>query len=333
MPKPSLYITRRIFPEAIALLQSAADVRQWDSDLPPPYERLLAEAKQSDALFTLLTDRIDAALLSESPRLRVVSNMAVGYNNIDMAAATAKGVYIGNTPGVLTETTAEFAFALLLAWARRIPEARQFARDGKWKTWEPMGLLGVDLHGAALGLIGMGRIGEAMARRARAFEMRLLYHSRSRKPALERELGMAYVDLDTLLKESDFVSLHVPMNAETRGMIGERQLAKMKPSAGLINTSRGEVVDQSALIRALQAKSIAGAALDVTDPEPLPANNPLCQMENVLLTPHIASASRATRLKMAMMAAQNIVDVLQGRAPTHCVNPQAKNNRSTHAPA
>ena len=333
MPKPSLYVTRRIFPEAIALLQSAADIRQWDADLPPPYERLLAEARQSDALFTLLTDRVDAGLLSESPRLQVVSNMAVGYNNIDVAAATAKGVYIGNTPGVLTETTAEFAFALLLAWARRIPQAQKFARDGKWKTWEPMGLLGVDLHGATLGLIGMGRIGQAMARRAKAFDMRLLYHSRSRKPALERELGMAYAGLDALLEESDFVSLHVPMNAETRGMIGERQLAKMKPSAALINTSRGEVVGQDALIRALQGKRIAGAALDVTDPEPLPVSSPLYSMENVLLTPHIASASRATRLRMAMMAAQNIVDVLQGRAPTHCVNPEAKKNRSTHAPA
>jgi glyoxylate reductase len=332
MPTPSLYVTRRIFPEAIALLRSAAEVRQWDSDLPPPYERLLAEAPQSDALFTLLTDRIDAGLLAASPRLRVVSNMAVGYNNIDVAAATARGVYIGNTPGVLTETTTEFAFALLLAWARRIPEAQQFAREGKWKTWEPMGLLGVDLHGATLGLIGMGRIGEAMARRAQVFEMRLLYHSRSRKPGLERELGMAYASLDDLLKQSDFVSLHMPLSAETRGMIGERQLAVMKPSAVLINTARGEVVDQAAVIHALQAKRIAGAALDVTDPEPLPANSPLYQMENVLLTPHIASASRATRLKMAMMAAQNIVDVLHGRLPTHCVNPEAKASAS-RAPA
>ncbi|MBM4406243.1 MAG: D-glycerate dehydrogenase [Chloroflexi bacterium] len=333
MPTPSIYVTRRIFPEAIALLRSVAEVRQWESDLPPPYERLLAEAKQSDALFTLLTDRIDAPLLAAAPQLRVVSNMAVGYNNVDVAAATARGIYIGNTPGVLTETTAEFAFALLLAWARRVPEAQRFAREGRWKTWEPMSLLGVDLHGATLGIVGVGRIGEAMARRARAFQMRILYQSRTRKPALERELGIIYAGLDTLLAESDFVSLHVPLNAETRGLIGARQLAKMKPTAALINTARGDVVDQAALIKALQAKSIAGAALDVTDPEPLPAGNPLYQMENVLLTPHIASASRGTRLRMAMMAALNIVDVLEGRAPTHCVNSEATGRRPSRAPA
>ena len=277
----------------------------------------------ADGLFSLLTDRVDAALMDASPRLRVVSNMAAGYNNIDVAAATARGIYVGNTPGVLTETTADFTFALLAAWARRIPEARAFAREGRWETWGPMLLLGADLNGATLGIVGLGRIGAAMARRARGFDMRVLYHSRTRKPEAERDLGITYApDLYALLREADFVSVHVPLTAETRRLIGERELRAMRPTGVLVNTSRGEVVDQEALVRVLQEGAIAGAALDVTDPEPLPFDHPLYQLDNVLLTPHVASASRATRLKMAIMAARNIVDVLEGRPPTNCVNPR-----------
>ncbi len=324
MPRPRVYVTRQVFPEAIALLEAAGEVRVWPGETPPPYEALRAETAQADALFCLLTDRIDAPLLEASPRLRVVGNMAVGYNNIDVPAATRLGVYVGFTPGVLTETSAEFTIALLLAWTRRIPEAQRYAREGRWKTWGPMTLLGVDLREATLGIVGLGRIGEAVAGRARGLGARVLYHSRTRKAEAERRLGIEYVPaLDDLLARSDFVSLHVPLTPQTKGMIGEAELRAMRPGAVLINTARGDVVDQAALVRALEERCIAGAALDVTDPEPLPPDHPLYRMDNVLITPHIASATRGTRLKMAMMAVQNIVDVLEGRAPRHCANPDA----------
>ena len=318
-------MTRPVFPEAIALLRSVAEVRVWPEELPPPYETLRREAEDAAGLFTLLTDRVDRPLLEAAPRLRVVSNMAVGYDNIDVEAATALSVYVGNTPGVLTETAADFAFALMAAWARRIPQGQAFARGGGWRAWEPMLLLGVDLHGATLGIVGLGRIGLALARRARGFGMTVLYHSRTRKPGAERDLRIEWAaDLPTLLRRADFVSLHVPRTAQTRHLIGEAELRAMRPTAVLVNTARGDVVDQGALRRALQERRIAGAALDVTDPEPLPPDDPLYRMDNVLITPHIASASRATRLKMATMAAQNIVDTLSGRRPTHCVNPECR---------
>ncbi len=321
---PRVFVTRPIFQEAVDLLSSAAGTSVWPEDLPPPYAALRSQAAEADGLFTLLTDRIDSPLLESSPRLRVVGNMAVGYDNIDVAAATAKGVYIGNTPGVLTETTADFAFALLASWARRVPQARDFARSGEWKTWSPMSLLGADLHASTLGIVGLGRIGCAVARRARGFDMRVLYHTRTRRPEVETELGVEYVPgLHEMLAASDFVTLHAPLSEATRGLFGRAELASMRPTAVLINTSRGEIVDQDALHDALASGGIAGAALDVTNPEPLQPSHPLYALDNVLITPHIASASQATRLKMAMMAAQNIVDVLEGRPPTHCVNPEA----------
>ena len=323
MTRPRIYVTRPIFPEAIELLETAGDTSVWPEERPPPYETLAAEAARSDALFTLLTDRIDEALLEASPRLRVVANMAVGYDNVDVAAATRRGVFVGNTPGVLTESTADFTMALLFALARRVSESERYVHEGRWRTWGPMALLGSDVHGATLGIVGMGRIGAAVARRARGFDMRVLYHSRTRKPGLERELRVAYAPLRQLLAEADFVTLHVPLTEATRRLIGGRELDAMRPTALLVNTARGEVVDQPALYRALEGGAIAGAALDVTDPEPIARDDPLLALDNVLVTPHIASASRATRLEMAMMAARNIVDVLEDRPPTHCVNPEA----------
>ena len=326
--RPKVYVTRPIFPEAVGLLGAAAEVEVWPEDAPPSYEALRVAVQNVDGLFALLTDRVDGPLLDGAPKLRVVSNMAVGYDNIDVPAATARGVYAANTPGVLTETTADFGFALMMAWARRIPQGRDFVKQGQWKTWGPMTLLGTDVHGATLGIVGLGRVGEALARRAKGFGMRVLYHSRSRKPDLEQGLKLEYVkDLQALLGEADFVSLHVPLTAESRGLIGEAALRAMRPSALLVNTARGEVVDQEALYRAVKDGVIAGAALDVADPEPMPPDAPLLSLENVLVTPHIASASYATRLKMAMLAAQNIVDVLKGRPPTHCLNPEAAERR------
>ena len=264
MPRPRVYVTRPIFQEAISLLEAVAETVVWPGDLPPPYEALAREASQADGLFCLLTDRVDAALLEASPRLKVVSNMAVGYNNIDVAAATRHGVYVGNTPGVLTETTADFAFALLMAWARRVPQSQAFVHEGRWRTWEPMAFLDADVHGATLGIVGLGRIGAAVARRARGFDMRVLYHGRTRKPDLEADLGVTFVPgLADLLAQSDYVTLHVPLSAGTRGLIGARELQAMKPSALLVNTARGDVVDQGALYNALKAGTIAGAALDV----------------------------------------------------------------------
>ncbi len=298
------------------------DLRVWEEPLPPPREALLEAAREAEGLLTLLTDRVDEGLLSSAPRVRVVSNVAVGYDNIDVAACTARRIAVGNTPGVLTETSADFAFALLMALARRVAEADAYVRAGKWKTWDPGLLLGSDLHGATLGLVGLGKIGAAVARRARGFGMRLLYVSRSPRPELEAALGLVRVDKATLLAESDFVSLHVPLSAETRHWLGRAELAAMKRGALLVNTARGPVVDQAALAEALAHGHLGGAALDVTDPEPLPMDSPLLRLPNVLLAPHIASASHATRGRMASMAVDNLLAALDGRRPPHCVNPE-----------
>lgn len=319
MGLPRVFITRPVFTETVKLLQRVAEVEVWSQPLPPPYATLAEKAARSTGLFTLLTDRIDAPLLNDAPDLRVVSNMAVGYNNIDVAAATTSGIYVGNTPGVLTNTTADFTFALLLALARRVTESDHFVRRGEWKTWGPMDFLGADVHEATLGIIGMGRIGTAVSQRAQGFNMRVLCTSRSPK---EIDGGPVWTDLETLLENSDFVSLHVPLSKSTHHLIGERELGLMKSTGYLINTSRGEVVDPAALYAAANSNIIAGAALDVTEPEPIPINDPLLTLNNILVTSHIASASQATRQKMASMAAQNIIDVLEGRPPSNWVNPE-----------
>ncbi|MDX1612893.1 MAG: D-glycerate dehydrogenase [Candidatus Promineifilaceae bacterium] len=284
-------------------------------------DELMAHLPKTAGLLTLLTVPVEESLLAQAPALQVVSNMAVGVDNIDLAACTARGIPVGHTPGVLTESTADLALALLLAVARRLPEASRDARAGKWTTWLPAGWLGADLHGATLGIVGLGKIGTAVAVRARAFGLRLLYTNRSARPELERQLGATRLPLDELLRQSDFVSLHVPLSAETRGLIDAASLRLMKPTAVLINTARGPVIDSAALERALREGWIAAAGLDVTDPEPLPADHPLYQLENCLILPHIGSATRNTRGQMAELACTNLLDGLAGRPLTHCANP------------
>lgn len=321
--KPKVFITRPLPAAALEMIQPVCDAEVWADELPPPREVLLDKAAGVDGLLTMLTDRIDKGLLDRAPRLKVVSNCAVGVDNIDIPAATRRGIVIGHTPEVLTETTADFAFALLMAAARRIVAGDRYIRAGHWRTWGLLTLLGQDVHGAALGLVGLGRIGAAVARRASGFHMRILYYSRTRRPDLEQQLGVGWADLDTLLRQADFVSLHTPLTPETRHLINARTLGLMKTTAILINTARGPVVDQAALYKALRQGRIAGAALDVTDPEPLPLTDPLLTLPNCLITPHIASASIATRTQMAMMAAANLLAGLRGEMPPNPVNPEA----------
>jgi glyoxylate reductase len=316
-----VFVSRHLPGPALERLAEAADVEVWPEELPPSPEELTRQARQSDALLTLLTDRIDAPLLDSAPGLLVVSNMATGFDNIDVPAATAHGVLATRTPGVLSETTADFAFALLLAAARRVVEGDRLVRDGRWKTWGPETLLGQDVHGATLGIVGLGGIGSEVAKRGRGFGMRVLYTGPSRKPDAEHELGVEFRSLDDLLRESDFVSLHAPLTPETKHLINARTLHLMKPTAALINTGRGPLVDQPALYEALRSGVIAAAALDVTDPEPMSADDPLRTLPNVIVTPHIASASVATRSRMALLAAENLLAALRGEVPEHTVNP------------
>lgn len=314
-----VFITRQLPEEALAIVREAAEIDIWPHDGPPPRADLLQRAAGVDGLLCLLTDRIDDEVLAQAPGLRIVSQMAVGYDNVDVEACRRRGIPLGNTPGVLTETTADLAFALLLASARRIVEAEAYTRSGNWTTWSPMLLTGQDVHHATIGIVGMGRIGCEMARRARGFEMTVLYSSRSPVPEAEAEFGAQRVDLDTLLERSDFVSVHTPLTPETRHIIGAPQLARMKRSAILINSARGPVVDQRALADALKAGTIAGAGIDVYDVEPLPLDDPLLSAPNVVLLPHIGSASVATRTKMAVLAARNLVAGLRGEPIPHRV--------------
>lgn len=323
MSKAKVFITRCLPDVDSAKLKEIADVEIWSERKPPPYSLLLEKAKQIDGLLCLLTDRVDRQLIETATALKVIAQMAVGYDNIDISAATARKIPVGNTPGVLTDATADLTWALLMAAARRIGEAERFVRNGQWQTWEPTLLLGADLSGATLGIIGFGRIGRAVARRARGFDLRLLYHSRQRQEReLERSMGVEYAPLDTLLQESDFVTLHASLTPDTRHLIGDRQLKLMKRSAILINTARGAMVDPEALLAALTTGQIAGAALDVTEPEPLPTSSPLLQLENVIITPHIGSASQKTRTKMAQMAVDNLIAGLEGKMLPYCVNPE-----------
>ena len=320
--RPRVYVTRQLPGDALDRLREQAQVDIWGDDLPPPRDELLAALAEAEGLICLLTDNIDAGLLQEAPNLRAISTMAVGYDHIDIEAATANGVLVTHTPGVLTETTADFAFALLLSAARRLPEGERAVREGRWSSWSPSFLLGRDVHGATLGIVGLGEIGLAVARRARGFGMRVLYHSLTRKPAAEEELGCVYVGFDELLDESDFVSVHLPLTPETRHLFGNAAFERMKTTAIFVNTARGAVVDEAALMRALESQAIAGAAVDVAEVEPLPRHDPLLRLPNLLATPHIASASVATRSRMAEMAVDNLLSALAGETPAHCVNPQ-----------
>lgn len=323
MARPKVFVTRKIFQEALDRISRAADMEVWPDELPPPYDVLVQKAGNSDGILSMLVDKIDANLMAKSPRLKVISSMAVGHDNIDVAEATRHGIRIGYTPGVLTETTADLIFAILMAAARRIVEADKYVRDGQWKTWTPMGLLGQDIHHATLGIIGLGRIGMEVARRARGFNMKILYYSRTRKtPEEESSLGLEYVDrMPDLLSRSDFISVHVPLNKETHHLIGAKEFAMMKPTAIFVNASRGAVTDQGALYDTLKNKKILSAAIDVTEIEPIPLSDPLLTLDNLIITPHIGSASVLTRKKMALMATDNLLAGLRGEPLPDCINP------------
>ncbi|MFQ5942313.1 MAG: 2-hydroxyacid dehydrogenase [Anaerolineales bacterium] len=323
MANPHVYVTRFIPEAGLDRIRAIAETEVWEGEEPPPYKILLEKIDGLDGLVCLLTDRIDAELMDAAGgALKVISQMAVGFDNIDVAAATERGIPIGNTPGVLTDTTADFAFALLMAAARRIVEGEHYVKAGKWLTWGPTLLMGSDIHDATLGLIGFGRIGRGMAKRARGFSMRVLYFDPLVEGAAASELGAQPSVLDNLLTESDFVSMHVPLTEQTTHMISDREFGLMKSSTILINTARGPVVDPKALYRALIDGEIAYAALDVTDPEPISTDDPLLKLDNCLIVPHIASSSFATRSRMAIMAAENLEAGLRGERLPNCVNPE-----------
>ncbi len=330
MSRHRVYVARRLPDPAMDRLRQHVDMTVWPTDeLPPPREVLLKEAAVSDGLLSLLTDRIDGALLDAAPRVRVVSNYAVGYDNIDVAAATSRGVVVTNTPGVLTETVADFAITLLLAVARRVVESDRYTREGRWKSWEPLLFLGQDLYGATLGLVGLGRIGTAVAKRAHGFDMRILYHDVVRREDLEHDLGLEFTSLEDLLRRSDFISVHTPLTPQTRHLISTDQFRLMKRTAVLVNTARGPIVDPDALYRALADRQIWGAGLDVFEVEPVPADHPLLRLDNIIVAPHIASASVETRTKMALMAVDNLLAALGGQRPPNFVNPDVWERRRT----
>jgi glyoxylate reductase len=305
-----------------AMVTDFCDAEIWPDELPPSREVLLEKVRGLDGLLCLLTDRLDGEVIDAAgPGLKVISNHAVGVDNIDLPAATKRRIPVGNTPGILTDATADFAFALLLAAARRVVEGERFVRQGRWKTWGPSLLLGTDVHGATLGIVGYGRIGQALARRAGGFDMRILYCDPS-LPQQNPSLPGIPVSFQALLSEADFISLHTPLTPDTYHLIDDRALALMKPSAVLINTARGPVVDPQALYRALKDQRIFAAALDVTDPEPISLDSPLLELDNLIVVPHIASASRSTREKMATMAAENLIAGLKGERLPNCVNPE-----------
>lgn len=329
LKKPKVYVTRQLFEKAVDLLKKHADIEVFEGeDNPVPREVLLKKVKKVDGLLCLLTDKIDTEVLDAGKNLRVVSNYAVGFNNIDIAEATKRGVYVANTSGILTETTADCAFALMMCIARRIAEADRHTRNGGWiHAWGPKMFLGSDIHGKTLGILGMGRIGTALTKRAKGFGMNVIYYDNIRRRDLEDELGIKYYSFRVLLKKSDFVSIHVPLTDATYHMIGERELSSMKKTAFLINTARGPIVAEEALYHALKNKLIAGAGIDVFEKEPIDKDNPILKLDNIVITPHIASASIDTRTNMAVLAATNLIDVLEGRVPTNLVNPDVVNVR------
>jgi glyoxylate reductase len=319
-----VFVARVIPDEGLAPVRDACEVDLWTDPLPPPRDELLRRVAGKEGLLTLLTDRVDAELLDAAgPQLKVVSNYAVGFDNFDIPELTRRRIPAGNTPGVLTETTADLAFALMMAAARRVDEGSRYVRQGRWKTWGPMLLMGVDLHGATLGIVGFGRIGREMAKRASGFGMQVVYHDvHPATPDEERALSARRVEMDELLAGSDMISLHTNLTDETRHLIDAAALARMKPTAILVNTSRGPVVDQAALFEALRDGQIFAAALDVTDPEPMAPDDPLLTLENCLVVPHIASATGVTRGKMAAIAAANLLAGLRGDPLPSCINPE-----------
>ena len=328
--KPKVFATRIIPDAGLEPIKTHCDAEIWSDPLPPPYALLRQKVASCEGLVALLTDKIDAALMDAAPRLRVVSNYAVGFNNIDVPAATDRGICVGNTPGVLTNATADMAFCLLIAAARRVVEGHQYTLAGKWKTWEPLGHLGQDLIGKTLGIVGMGRIGYAMAKRCHAgWDMKILYHDVYRNEKAEKDFGAKQVDFDTLLGQSDFISIHTDLNEKTRHMFGAEQFKKMKRSAVLVNSARGPLVDQKALCEALKSRTIFAAGLDVIDPEPPLMDDPLLQLPNIVIAPHIASATVGTRNAMAEICANNLIAGLTGQRLPAWVNPEVEAKRRT----
>jgi glyoxylate reductase len=322
MPKPKVYVTREIPERGLNKIKKYFDAEVWPEYAPPPKKVIIEKAKNVEALATLLSDKIDSEVFDAAPKLKIVAQMAVGFDNIDIPEATKRGIYVTNTPEVLTDTTADFAWALLMAVARRVVEADKYVRTGQWKvSWHPAMMQGRDVHHATLGVVGTGRIGYAVAKRAKGFDMKILFYDVIPRPEMEKDLGAKRVDLDTLLKESDFVSLHVPLMKETYHLINAEKLKLMKKTAYLINNARGPVVDEKALYQALKEGRIAGAGLDVFEQEPTPVDNPLLKLDNVVVAPHISSASYETRSQMAEMVADNLIAFFEGKKPPNLVNP------------
>jgi glyoxylate reductase len=323
MARPKAYITRRIPQPALDIVASACDYAIWDNEEQPvPRDVLFHEAADADGVLTILSERIDQAFLDAAPRCRVIANMAVGYDNVDLPALTRRGVLLTNTPDVLTETTADLAWTLLMATSRRIVEGQKLIEAGKWASWSPMFMVGQDIYGATLGIVGAGRIGTALARRAAGFNMRLLYHNRRSSPELERETGAQYCGLDDLLREADFVVVLLPLSDETRGMFRAREFALMKPTAVFVNAARGPIVNESDLAEALKQGRPWAAGLDVFEKEPISPDHPLLRLPNLVAVPHIGSATVATRTRMATTAATNLVAALTGQPVPNPVNPE-----------
>jgi len=320
MSKPKVFVTRIIPDKGLDLVKDFCEVDLWTDDLPPDRDELLRRVKDVDGLLCLLTERIDNEVMDTAgPKLKVISNYAVGFDNIDVDAATERKIPVGNTPDVLTDATADFAFGLMMNAGRRILEGDRYARAGKWKTWGPLLFLGSEMRGSTLGLIGFGRVGKAMARRALGFDMNVIYYDLL-ETKYDPDVKAASVDFETLLEESDFISLHTPLTTDTHHLIDANSLNRMKPNAVLVNTSRGPVIDMDALYEALRDHKIFAAGLDVTEPEPLPLDHPLLTLDNFIITPHIASASRPARDKMAWLAAKNLIAGLEGKHLPNCVN-------------
>ena len=324
MAKPKVVVSRKPPGAALERVFAECDVWMWEEDSTMPRELLLEKVRDAEGLYVMMLDQVNEELLDAAPSLKVVSTMAVGVDNIDLAACTERGIPVGHTPFVVTEATADFAIALMLAASRRIFPSAEFVRARQWKEWSPTLMIANDVHGKTLGIVGMGRIGQAIARRARGFDMTLLYHSRSPKPDAERELGVSYRGLDDLLGESDIVILILPLTDETRHMIDDAALAKMKPSAYLINSARGPIVDPQALYRALSGETIRGAALDVTEPEPISPDDPLLTLDNCLIVPHISTSTWETRAMMTEVSVNNLLNGLKGEPLQHCANPDVK---------
>lgn len=322
MPKPKVYVTRELPERGLKIIKERFDAEVWPEYAPPPKKTIIEKAKDVDALATLLSDKIDAEVFDAAPKLKMVAQLAVGFDNVDLQEATKRGIYVSNTPEVLTDTTADFAWTLLMALARRVVEADKYVRMGKWEVgWHPAMLQGRDVHGATMGIVGAGRIGYAVAKRATGFSMKILFYDVIPRPEMEKDFGAKKVDLDELLKQSDFVSVHVPLMKETHHLINAEKLRLMKKTAYLINNSRGPVVDEKALYEALNEGRIAGAGLDVFEQEPTSLANPLLKLDNVVVAPHISSASYETRSKMAEMVADNLIAFFEGKKPPNLINP------------